>query len=120
MKEEWRDVIDYEGKYLVSNTGKIKSVPRSVVRSNGRRYTVKSRILETSIDSGGYERAALSGAGKLKTIKVHREVAKAFLSRDGDREEVNHIDGVKTNNNVTNLEWCNRPENMRHAYLMQV
>lgn len=68
-------------------------------------------------DNGnGYMYVNLSKNGKYKSVTVHRLVAKAFLEKKPDKNQVNHIDGNKANNNVSNLEWTDRYENMQHAF----
>ena len=64
----------------------------------------------------GYYRISLYINGKNKKTYVHRMVAETFIPNPNDLYEINHIDGVKTNNNVSNLEWCDRMHNMQHAH----
>lgn len=71
---------------------------------------------ETFISNSGYERVSLWKNGKGQNISVHRLVAFKYLSNPNNYKQVNHIDGNKLNNNVDNLEWCSREENMKHAY----
>jgi hypothetical protein len=115
MIEEWRDIVGYEGLYEVSNTGLIRSVHRVIVRSTGNKHTVKPKILKPHPDKKGYLRTALSGKGKLRTVKVHREVAKAFHNNPHNKETVNHKDCNKKNNSASNLEWMTNLENYKHA-----
>lgn len=115
MNELWKHARGYENLYLVSNLGRVKAVTRIVTRSNGRPYTINSKILKPAQDSCGYLRVALMKNGKLNTEKVHRLVAKTFLVDDYSLE-VNHIDGDKQNNNVDNLEFLSRSQNQKHAF----
>lgn len=104
---EWKPVI-VDGqvtKYRVSNTGLIMSL-------HGR----QPRIIKPRISYDGYHNAQLYIGGKPKTIKVHRIVALAFIPNPAGLPEVNHIDGNKLNNRVSNLQWISRKENMQHAY----
>lgn len=96
--EVWKDVVDYEDEYEVSNLGNIRR---------------KSKNLATPISKHGYQNVSLSKNGKIKTHLVHRVVAKAFL--ENEKEQVNHKDCCKTNNNVNNLEWVSMQENIDHA-----
>jgi hypothetical protein len=116
MIEFWKDIPGYEGRYQVSNFGRIKSLDFSVVRSNGRIYTNKSRVQKPSKDNSGYLRCAFIKNSKLVTYKVHRLVADAFCKKPNEKVEVNHIDGNKLNNNSDNLEWVSRSENIKHAF----
>ena len=106
MKEIWKDIKDYEGLYQVSNFGNVKSLTR-----NG----TKGGLIKL-VNRHGYLRARLWKNKVLQTIGVHRLVAQAFTPNIYDKEQVNHIDGNKLNNNANNLEWVSHSENMEHAY----
>jgi hypothetical protein len=109
--EIWLPVCGYEGLYEVSNWGRVKTMPRY------HRYGSKAeRILSPAVGTSGYKHVALTKDGVMKTIRVHRIVALAFLSNPTQFGFVNHIDGIKTNNQASNLEWCDRSHNMKHAY----
>ena len=116
-KEEiWRDIKNYEGLYQVSNKGRVKSLERIIIRKNGRKFSVKGRILNPSLDHYGYLQVALSNeSGKKKTFKVHRLVCEAFHENPVNKPCVNHIDENKANNTVSNLEWCTIAENNNHG-----
>lgn len=103
--EEWRDIEGYEGKYQVSNLGRVKSLSRKVYNGNGFYYT-KSKILIPAMDNKGYNRVHLTKNGIGKTYKLHRLVAKAFIDNPNNLPQVNHKDENKLNNNASNLEWC--------------
>jgi len=76
-----------------------------------------NKFLKFSYDKQGYQRVGIYiGGYKQKTIKVHRLVAKAFIANPLNKKDVNHKDGNKSNNNVNNLEWCTRSENIKHAF----
>jgi hypothetical protein len=74
------------------------------------------RIIEGSAGSKGYIIVKLYNNGKAKTVKMHRLVAEAFIPNLDNKPQVNHIDGVKSNNSVDNLEWVTNGENGKHAY----
>lgn len=103
--EEWADVKGYGGYYQVSRTGVIRSFAKS-----NRRPQIP-HVLAQGKDRKGYFRCNLNG----KKVPVHRIVATAFVPNPQGKEQVNHIDGNKENNNAENLEWCTAAENMRHA-----
>lgn len=121
----WRDVPGFEGKYQVSNTGLVKSLPRQKMirtRSGICYQNVKERILKTSPDKDGYLQVLLSNGGRkmgggVLCRKVHKLVALAFLPNPLNKPMVNHKgkDGDKTNNHVDNLEWATHVENEAHA-----
>lgn len=112
MNEEWRDIAISNGGYQISNLGRVRSVCR--VALNCSRH-VHERILKTRVNKSGYEYVCIQVNGKRKAVKIHREVAKAFLDNPNGYEEVNHKDEVKTNNNVNNLEWCTRKYNANYG-----
>ena len=106
MEEIWKDIEGYEGLYQVSNLGRIKRLKGVGCR--------KERVLKSS-PVKGYSSVALWSYCKFKAISIHRAVALAFIPNPDNKEEVNHIDGIKTNNRVDNLEWNTRKENIKHA-----
>ena len=115
--EKWRDIPNYEGFYQVSNQGNVRSLNRMVKqnrRTDGKQLK-KGKVLSPAIDKYGYSSCALSKHNKLKSIRVHRLVAFAWLDNPNNWNEVNHKDGNKQNNNVDNLEWSTRSLNIRHA-----
>ena len=107
MKEIWKAIKDYEGKYEVSNLGRVKSLERTS-RLNRK---IKERILAPREHTGGYLRVQLSR----KDFYIHRLVAEAFIPNPENKSQVNHIDGNKRNNHVDNLEWNTPLENNLHA-----
>ena len=108
MEELWRDVKDYEGLYMVSNTGRIKSL--------NYRKTEKSGILKPRKDEAGYLTISLYKDGEQKTYRIHRLVAQAFIPNPEGLPEINHIDEIKANNCVTNLEWCSHQYNINYRH----
>lgn len=115
MKEEWREVIGYEGYYMVSNIGRVKSVDREVRHKGEKIQNKKGKVLRPGVNQHGYPQVYLSKLNKSKTLRVHRLVAEAFLLGDSSLI-VNHLDGVKTNNEVSNLEWTTYSGNNQHAW----
>lgn len=112
--EVWIPIKDYEGKYEVSNKGRVKSIGRAVNCNNHYKFT-KDIILKPEILEKGYERVALCKHGKVKKKQVHRLVLENFNPIKDDTLQVNHIDGNKRNNCVENLEWVTAKENNQHA-----
>ena len=103
MDEIWKDKKDYEGHYQVSNFGRVTSI------KFGKEILLKQKI------KGGYCSVNLSKNGIIKTYYVHRLVAEAFIPNPNNYKEVNHKDECKTNNVVTNLEWCDRKYNQNYG-----
>ena len=115
MDEKWKTIPGFEGYYEASNLGQIRSVER-IVRS-GRGYrTVFSTILKPAIGEWGYEYVSLSVNGKRYNRRVNRLIAQTFIENPNHLPQVNHKDGVKTNNCVDNLEWCTASRNMKHCF----
>ncbi len=114
--EIWKPVVGFEGLYEVSNTGKIKSLKRQrITKGNG--ITISNeRMLKPKINKFGYSTVCLFKNAKRKYCMVHRIVAMAFIPNQYNKSEVNHKDGNKINNHVSNLEWNTSTENKRHAY----
>ena len=102
----WKPIIidGYVTNYGISDTGEVRNVDRG-------------NILKYSYDRRGYCCVYLTlKDGKHKRFRVHRLVALAFIPNPENKREVNHIDGIKTNNSISNLEWVSSSENMLHAY----
>ena len=112
--EEWRDIKRYEGYYQVSNTGKVKSLERTV--RNGRGYKIiPEKILEGYDNGNGYLYVKLCKEGKRNQYRINRLVAQAFLENPNSLPEVNHKDKNPKNNCVDNLEWCTRQYNVEYS-----
>lgn len=108
MTEKWKDIAGYEGLYQVSNLGRIKSLSN---RSNHKNEIIMKEHIVT-----GYSQVVLTKNGKGKNFKVHRLVAFAFIRNPYEFPEVNHINGNKQDNRVSNLEWVTTSQNVNHAF----
>lgn len=102
MTEQWRDVPGYDGLYQVSDRGRVYRVDRG-------------HHMAGMCNHDGYRIVTLCKDGKQCKVFVHRLVAAVFVPNPDNKPEVNHKDGNKANNMASNLEWCTRLENVRHA-----
>ena len=113
--EVWKDIEGYEGKYQVSNYGRIKSLARYRKNNGGSITFQKERILKQSINNKGYSIVELCSDSIGKRYCVHRLVANAFIPNADCKEQINHKDENKQNNYVGNLEWCTCKENINYG-----
>lgn len=115
-KEEWRPVVGYETIYEVSQMGRVRSLDRVIVCSNGINRPIKGKLIKpTKGRTGKYSSVGLNKNGKVKRFYVHRLVAQHFIRNSQNKPCVNHVDGNKLNNAAKNLEWCTYLENTHHA-----
>jgi hypothetical protein len=108
-EERWLPVFGYENYYEVSNLGQVRSTA-------DRHNTFMGRLLKLTVGRKGYLTVNFCVNDKRSTRRVARMVANAFIPNPDNKPEVNHKDGVKSNNCVSNLEWTTSSENSQHAY----
>lgn len=117
MKEEiWKDIEGFEGYFQISNLGRVKSVKRILINSSNIKRTIKEKILSPHMSSNGYWMISLNKNRVVVKTSIHRLIAMAFINNPESKPCVNHINGIKTDNRIDNLEFVTASENIQHAY----
>ena len=114
----WLPVVGYEGRYLVSNDGRVRSLDIQVSCSGGKTRLYRGRIKPLFQNNRGYVMVSLCRDNKTTHELVHRLVASAFIDNPHNKPQVNHIDGDNTNNHADNLEWVTDNENKKHSSVL--
>jgi hypothetical protein len=114
MSEIWKDIPGYEGYYQISNMGNVRSLDRAIEKG-GRLHHIKGHPLRQSKNRHGYYIVGFSKDDKRTYNSVHRLVAELFIPNPNGYPCVNHKDEDKTNNCVSNLEWCNHLYNINYG-----
>lgn len=117
MQEEiWKPIQGYEGLYEVSNLGQVKSLKRSVKHSKRGMRATPCKLLKPSITKTGYPNVSLCKDGVVAYKSIHRLVAQAFIPNPCGLPQVNHKDGNRANNLLSNLEWVSVSQNVQHGF----
>lgn len=115
--EKWKDVVLFEGFYMISTLGRLRNFSKEIFCSKNNSYSFfGAKILKKGISFHGYHQHVLTKNKVNSTKKIHRMVAEAFIPNPENKPCVNHINGIKSDNRVENLEWCNHSENALHAH----
>lgn len=114
--EIWRDVAGFEGYYMISNLGRIKSLTRKITEKTGKVNILKSRIIRQCVNDQGYWRFTANKDGKRKGLLQHRLIATAFIPNPENKPFINHKNGIRSDNRIENLEWCTHQENVDHSW----
>jgi hypothetical protein len=117
-EEKWKDIIGYEGYYQISNLGRVKRLEGKCLTKGNSYRSVKEKILKPFPNKarGNYLYINLNMYGVIQQYRLHILVAKHFIPNPSNLPEINHIDGIKEHNYVSNLEWCTQLHNMQHSF----
>lgn len=110
-----KDIPGYEGLYAITKRGRVWSYRRKINNKDGRTRIIGGRYLKPCLNQTGYYAISLSDGIKKSSYLLHRLIALTYIPKVDGKDFINHIDGVKTNNKISNLEWCTRSENVLHA-----
>jgi hypothetical protein len=114
--EIWKDIEGLDGYYQISSFGRVKSLSRIAITS---KRNIKEKILKVRITKYGYITITISFNKKQYNFIIHRLVAQNFINNLKNKREVNHIDSIKLNNSVENLEWISSLENECHKNILR-
>jgi len=118
MQEQWRDIAGYEGRYQVSDQGRVRRTACEITQGNGHSeitYSIPPRLLRSFESNCSYQRIGLRMNGQRKYYNVHRLVAQAFVPNPSNLPEVNHKNEDKSDNRAENLEWVTSEQNCNHG-----
>jgi len=114
-KEIWKEIPEYNGFYQISNLGRVKSISRKMWNGFGYFYS-KTKMLKPAIGSHGYYTVNLYNKSKQHcSYLIHRLIAKAFISNTQNKPYINHINNIRIDNRIKNLEWVTQKENINYA-----
>lgn len=113
-EEIWKDIDGYNGMYQASNLGRIRSFRISSRSKYGKGY-----IINPGRDNTGYMSCTLNNNGVRKSYKVHRLIAQTFIENPNNYTDVNHINEIKHDNRVCNLEWISHKDNMNYGTIRE-
>ena len=115
QEEIWKDILEYEGYYQISNLGRVKSIDRVIINSKGTKRFYKGKMLSKILNNCGYFCVNLTIGKKRNQFSIHRLLGTYFIPNPLNLPQIDHLDAVKTNNALHNLEWVTSEENTERA-----
>lgn len=114
--EIWKDIMGFEDRYQISNLGNLRSVDRLANHAKGGKRLIKGKKMKIFAIPRGYIFARLYDGNKSINRYIHRLVGQHFIPNPDNLPQINHKNGIKSDNRVENLEWCTMSHNIRHSY----
>lgn len=112
--DDWVTVSGFGGRYLLNNLGVLRVIDREIITPSGGKGVIKGKVLGYQISNKGYYLYTVVGN---KTLSMHRLIAAYFIPNPENKLCVNHINGIRTDNRIENLEWVDYRENISHSLL---
>ena len=116
IKEIWSGIKGFESSYKISNYGRVRSLDKIVISKNNSSRVIRGRVMKAFLEKAGYYRLRLFSNGKTRKDTIHKFVGEKFVSNPHNKPQINHKNGIKTDNRAVNLEWVTAKENMQHAF----
>lgn len=113
-QEIWKPVVGFEGYYEVSNLGRVRSLDRTVIRSNGIVQTLRGKVKDVKNNAYGYPCVTLCKDGISRQTTLHRIIAEAFIPNPDNKPEIDHINTIREDFRLENLRWVSHKENMHN------
>lgn len=112
----WKDIPGWEGYYKISKKGQVRSLPRIKKGRNDLTYKTEGKLISHYQHPNGYVYVNLRVPGRSRYSLVHRLLALTFIPNPHSKSEINHKNGIKNDNRLSNLEWVTRSEQIKHAF----